>query len=199
VSPFLFRRIRLAGLLALVVLLLAACAGAGGRLQEAGDASVFDMRMDTQLNWARIKGPRQEMWTIDGQALNRLHIYSKVKPGEHVFLGVRERKSRPDGPWYRVGMRPDEVRDVLLDAMRGNGWARVEATDLRPAKFGDADGLRFELKMTSATGLRYRGSVAAIERGGRLTTLVWAAAEEHYYDRDKAAVSHMFDTLRFVK
>jgi hypothetical protein len=198
VSPTLFRRLRLAIVLAFVVL-LAACAAGGGRLQEAGDADLFDMQLDTQLDWARIRGPRQEMWTIDGQSLNRLHIYSKVKPGEHVFLGRRERRSRPDGPWYRPGMRPDEVRDVLLDALRENGWSRVEALELRPARFGGVDGLRFELKMTSGSGLRYRGSVAAIERGQRLTLLVWAAAEEHYYDRDKAAVSHMFDTLRFVQ
>ena len=195
-----FRHLRLVALLALLAT-LAACGtgGRGGRLQKAGDADVFDMRMDTSLDWARMRVPRQEMWTIDGEALNRLHIFSKVKPGEHVFLGARERKRRPDGPWYRPGMRPDEVRDIVLDAIRGNGWTRVEATALRPASFGGVEGLRFELSMTSQTGLRYKGMVAAAERDQRLTTLVWAAAEEHYYDRDAKAVSHMFDTLQFVK
>jgi hypothetical protein len=52
--------------------------------------------------------------------------------------------------------------------------------------------------MTSQTGLRYKGMVAAAERGEHLTVLVFAAVEEHYYGRDAAAVAHMFDTLRFV-
>jgi hypothetical protein len=192
------RRLAALALIAFVVA-LAGCAAPGGRLQQAGAAEAFDLAFDTRLDWARIRAPRQEMWTIDGESLNRLHITSKVKEGEHVFLGRRERRSRPDGPWFRPGMRPDEVRDVLLDAIRGNGWTRVEARDLRPADFGGQPGLRFELKMTSQTGLRYQGMVAAVERDRRLTTLVWVAAEEHYYDRDKAAVGHLFDTLHFVK
>jgi hypothetical protein len=192
------RTILRACLLGLLLALLAACASQGGRLLHAGAANVFDLQLDTSLDWARVRGPRQEMWTIDGAPLNRLHIYSKVKPGEHVFLGSRERRSRPDGPWFRPGMRPDEVRDIMLDALREGQWTRVEATDLRPARFGNVDGLRFELSMSSPTGLRYRGMAAAAENKGRLTVLVWAAASEHYYDRDAKAVSHMFDTLRFV-
>jgi hypothetical protein len=191
------RRARAVALVALLAL-LAGCATGGGRLQRAGGAEIFDLAFDTQLDWARLRVPRQERWTIDGESLNQLLITSRVKAGEHVFLGRRERRSRPDGPWFRPGMRPDEVRDVLLDAVRVNGWSRVEATDLRPQDFGGTPGLRFELQLTSPTGLRYRGMVAAAERERRLTTLVWIAAEEHYYARDKAAVAHLFDTLRFV-
>ena len=193
-----FRRAALVAVLALAAT-LAGCAAPGGRLQEAGAAQAFDFAFDTQLDWARMKMARQEMWTIDGESLNRLHITSKVKDGEHVFLGRKERRNRPDGPWFRPGMRPDEVRDVLLDAIRENSWARVEASNLRPANFGGTTGLRFELKLTSQTGLRYKGMAAAVERDRKLTTLVWVAAEEHYYDRDQAAVAHMFDTLHFVK
>ncbi|WP_290886177.1 hypothetical protein [Arenimonas sp.] len=187
--------------MALAVLLLAACAsgGAGGRLQEAGNARVFDLALDTGLDWARLKAPRQEQWTIDGAPLNQLIVISGIRPGEHVFLGARERRSRPDGPWFRKGMRPDEVRDIVLDGLRGGGWANVRGSALRPANWGPTPGLRFDLALDNPGGLQYRGMATAAERDGRLTLLVWIAPAEHYYGRDAEAVSRMFDSLRFVK
>lgn len=182
-----------------LALMLSACAGgAGGKLQAAGDTTVFDLALETQLDWARIKGVRQEQWTIDGTPLNLLTVISRIKPGEHVFLTSRERRSRPDGPWFRAGMRPDEVRDIILDGLRQSGWANVSARDLRPASFGNVPGLRFDLDLDNPGGLVYRGLATAAERDGRLTVLVWIAPAEHYYGRDVEAVARMFDSLRFV-
>lgn len=178
--------------------LLAACAGAGGRLQEAGGVAVYDLRMETSLDWARIRGRRSETWTIDGTPLNQLTIIDRVRDGEHVFLQARERRSRPDGAWFRTGMRPDEVQDLVLDALRANGWADLEASGLRPQRLGAVPGLRFEFSLSNQRGLHYRGMAAAAERGGRLTLLVWMAPSEHYFGRDQAAVAAMFDSLRFV-
>ena len=182
--------------LALALTLVAGCGG--NRLQKAGDATLFDLKLETALDWARIRAPRQEQWTIDGAPLNQLMILSRISPGEHVFLRARERSWRPDGPWFRAGMRPDEVRDIVLDGLRGAGWANVEGRNLRPAVWGGAPGLRFDLDLDNPTGLVYRGVVTAAERDGRLTLLVWIAPAEHYYGRDAEAVGRMFDSLRFV-
>ncbi|OHE80584.1 MAG: hypothetical protein A2X76_07880 [Lysobacterales bacterium GWF1_69_6] len=180
------------------LLLLAACAGAGGTLQPAGRVQVFDLQLETSLDWARIKGARQELWTVDGSPLNQLNIVSRVKPGEHVFQGSKATKRRPDGPWFRPGMRPDEIRDLVADGLALSGWSAVRANGLRPADFGGVPGLRFELGLANGRGLRYRGQAAAAERDGRLTLLVWLAPEEHYYPRDAEAVSRTLDRLRFL-
>lgn len=185
-----------AALLALALVLVAGCGG--NRLQKAGNAAVFDLQLETQLDWARVRVPRQEQWTIDGAPLNQLMILSRIKPREHVFLRAKERSWRPDGPWFRAGMRPDEVRDIVLDGLRGAGWANVEARDLRPVRWGATPGLRFDLDLDNPNGLVYRGMVTAAERDGRLTLLVWMAPAEHYYGRDAEAVGRMFDSLRFV-
>lgn len=185
---------------ACALLVLAACSGTGTRLVAAGDGvRVFDMQMDTSLDWARMRSARQEVWTIDGLPLNRFVVFSNVKPNEHVLLLARERKSRPDGPWYRPGMRADEIRDILLDALRVNGWSNIQAENLRPTRFGDVEGLRFETTMTVANGLVYRGMFGAVERNGKLTHFFWFAPREHYYGRDVAAVERMFASVRFVK
>lgn len=182
---------------AALALSLASCAS--NTLQRAGASTVFDMQLDSQLDWARIKGARNESWTIDGTHLNLLRIYSQVKPNEHVFMARRERASKPDGPWFRPGMRPDELRDLILDGIREQGSVNVSASDLRPHRFGDADGVRFDIAMSSTSGLNYRGTVAAVERQGKLTSLVWSAPSEHYYARDSEQVNRMLDSMRFVR
>lgn len=186
-------------LLLAAAIVLASCASPGGRLVGAGSrVTVFDLQVDTSLDWARIRRSRIELWTIDGLPLNEFVVVSRVRPGEHVFLAARERKRRPDGPWYRQGMRPDEIRDVILDGLRQQGWTNVSATNLRPARFGSVTGLRFDARLTHQNGLLYQATFGAAEHGGRLTHFFWTAPSEYYYGRDIAAVNHMLDTARFV-
>lgn len=185
--------------LASMLLVLAACASQGGRLVTAGTGvRVFELQFDTTLDWARIKLPRIELWTIDGLPLNQFVVISRVRPNEHVFLQARERKRRPDGPWYRPGMRPDEIRDVLLDGLRQEGWTNVSASNLRPAQFGSVPGIRFDVRLTHQNGLQYQGTFGAVERGEKLTHFFWFAPSEHYYGRDVAAVNAMIDSVRFL-
>jgi hypothetical protein len=184
---------------ALLIVLLAAC-GPGRKLVVANTGiTMLNLRVDTSLDWSREKGPRVEVWTIDGVPLNRFLVVSKIKPNEHVFLAAKERKSRPDGPWFRPGMRPDEIRDVILDAYREGGWSRLTSSNLRPARFGDVDGLRFEVTMTSESGLIYKAQFGAAEVDGKLTHFEWTAPAEHYYDRDAAVVDKMFASIRFIR
>jgi hypothetical protein len=155
------------------------------------------MTVDTSLDWARIKSRRQELWTIDGVQLNRLLIFSQVKPNEHVFQMLKERKSRPDGPWYRPGMRLDELQKLVADGLADQKWAGVTTTNLRPHGFGGVEGVRFDLQMANESGLVYQGTAAVAERNSFLTVLVWMAPREHYYGRDVAAVNAMLDGVRF--
>ncbi len=180
-----------------LILSLTACVSVGGKLQTKGEAIAFDMRLDSSLDWARIKSRRSELWTIDGVGLNRLLIFSKVKPGEHVFQVVRERKSRPDGPWYRAGMRLDELQKLVADGFIDQQWVGIETTNLRPHNFGTVEGIRFDVEMTNPDGLIYKGTAAVVERNSFLNVLVWIAPKEYYHGRDVAAVDTMLDGMRF--
>ncbi len=186
-------------LLALALLMLAACASSGGVLQHAGVVDVYDMQITTDLNWARIKDPLQheEIWTIDGMALNSLSIFSGIADGQHVFMLGRERSSHRDGPWFHSGMRADEIRDVVIAAMIRQGMVNVASQNLRPQRFGTVDGLRFEFTAVSNAGLIYKGKVAAAQRDGKLDLLLWKAPAEYYHDRDAASIDRMLDGLRF--
>ncbi len=188
------RLLRSAALLAALIV-LTACA-TGGKLQTAGRTEVLGLQFQTSLDWARYSGSRQETWTIDGTALNQLRLLTGTKPREHVFHLGRERRNAPQGAWFKPGLRPDEQQALLLAALREQGWAEVESSDLRPARFGTIDGLRFEFTMASQRGLRYAGTAAMFERDGKLTTIYWQAPVEHYHARDAAAVAALIDSIR---
>lgn len=187
----------------LFVCALLACAAltacGGGRLVQPGTVEAGNIVVDTPLAWSRFTFSRYQIWTIDGIALNRLYFIPSVRNGEHVFLERRASKRRPDGPVYRSGMRPDEIRDLLLDAFSEGGAIGVASGELRPARFGDRDGLRFEFQASTDTGLLYRGQVVAAERGDTLAVVVWMAPAEFYYDRDIASVTQLLDSVRFKR
>lgn len=180
-----------------LALLLAACA-AGGPLVTPGTQRVgSQLTIDAGMEWTRTQGLREQLWTIDGPQLNSLHLIPIVREREFIFLGDRQTKRRPDGAFYHRGMRPDEVRDLIVDGMRASGAVNVVTTNLRPATFGDRDGLRFEIAMDNEAGLKYRAMAAAFEHEKGLALALFYAPAEHYYPRDEAKVSAMVDTLRW--
>jgi hypothetical protein len=114
-----------------------------------------------------------------------------------VFQLVRERKSRPDGPWYRAGMRLDELQKLVADGFTDQQWVNIQTGNLRPHTFGSVEGIRFDIEMTNPDGLIYKGTAAVAERNKLLNVIVWIAPKEYYHGRDVAAVESMLDGMRF--
>jgi hypothetical protein len=191
--------VRILRTLALAALLpaLAACAGGGGRLVKPGpNPAGGRLMIDSEMEWTRMSASRYQLWTMDGELLNRLYLIPRVREREFIFLGQRQTRRRPDGAFYHRGLRADELRDLILDGLRASGTADVEATNLRPARFGNRDGLRFEFSLANPEGLRYRGMAAAFEHEKGLALAIFLAPGEHYYPRDAEKVSKMLETLR---
>ncbi len=181
-----------------IVALLACCAD--GRLVKPGVASANGgIMIDTPIAWSRFVFSRYEIWTIDGIPLNRLYIVPSIRSGEHVFLERRVNANHPDAPAFRAGMRAEDIRDIVLDALTETGAVNIQSEALRPAHFGAIDGLRFEFKASTAAGLQYRGMVLAAARGDELSFLLWMAPAEYYYGRDMTLVSKMFDGINFTR
>ena len=177
--------------------LLAACASSGGPLVTPGpNPAGGDLRIDSEMEWTRYAERRSQWWTMDGQQLNLLYLIPAVRPGEYIFLGRRQTARRPDGPFFRPGMRADEVRDLIVDGLLAAGLVGVQVHDLRPDDFGGREGLRFEMSMTNQEGLRYQGMAAAFEHDDRLALALFLAPGEYYYPRDAAKVARMLDSLR---
>lgn len=189
-------RLRWFPLIVLTLLLLACASGSPlvtpGRTTAGGHLSI-----EAGMEWTRLGDPREQLWTIDGPLLNALHLIPTVREGDFIFLGQRQSKRRPDGAFYHRGMRPDELRDLIADGMRAAGAVNVTTLNLRPARFGDREGFRFEMTLDSSSGLKYRAMVAGFEHEKGLALAMFYAPAEYYYPRDEAKVSAMLDTLRW--
>ena len=186
-------------LLSALMLLLAACASGGPLVTPGTTTAGGGLTIDAGMEWTRMSGFREQLWTIDGPQLNSLHLISSVREREFIFLGERQTKRRPDGAFYHRGMRADELRDLIVDGMRAAGAVNVTTSDLRPAMFGGREGLRFEMAMDNEAGLKYRAMAAAFEHEKGLALALFYAPAEYYYPRDQAKVSAMLDTLRLKK
>lgn len=181
----------------LLALLLSACASRGGPLVSPGpNPAGGDLRIDSEMEWTRYSERRSQWWTMDGQQLNLLYLIPAVRPGEYIFLGQRQTRRRPDGPFFQPGMRADEVRDLIVDGLLAAGLVGIQTHDLRPDDFGGREGLRFEMSMSNQQGLRYQGMAAAFQHDDRLALALFMAPSEYYYPRDAAKLARMLDSLR---
>ena len=184
-------------LLLLLIALVTACASGGPLVTPGRTTAGGGLTIDAGMEWTRMGGSREQLWTIDGPLLNSLYLISSVREREFIFLGERQTRLRPDGAFYHRGMRPDELRDLIIDGMRAAGAVNVEATNLRPVDFGGREGLRFEMTMDNEAGLKYSAMAAAFEHEKGLALALYYAPAEYYYPRDQAKVSAMLDTLRW--
>ena len=184
-------------LLSVLIALLGACASGGPLVTPGRTTAGGGLSIDAGMEWTRMGGTRDQLWTIDGPTLNSLHLIARVREREFIFLGERQTTRRPDGAFYHRGMRPDELRDLIVDGMRAAGAVNVEASNLRPVDFGGREGLRFEMAMDNQAGLKYRAMAAAFEHENGLALALFYAPAEYYYPRDEAKVSAMLDTLRW--
>jgi hypothetical protein len=182
--------------LAATMLLAAACSSGGPLVTPGPNPAGGDLRIDSEMEWTRFSERRSQWWTMDGQQLNLLYLIPAVRPGEYIFLGRRQTTRRPDGPFFRPGMRADEVRDLIVDGLLAAGLVGVQVHDLRPDDFGGREGLRFEMSMSNQQGLKYQGMAAAFEHDERLALALFLAPSEYYYPRDAAKVARMLDSLR---
>ncbi|MCI4569262.1 hypothetical protein [Lysobacter sp. CFH 32150] len=181
-----------------LLLLLAGCASSGGRLVQPGaNPAGSRLTIDSEMEWTRMSTMRYQLWTIDGELLNRLYLVPAVREGEYIFLGHRQTTRRPDGPFYKRGMRADELRDLVADGLRMSGAVNVVSTNLRPIDFGGREGLRFDFSLSNEEGLAYQGMAAAFEHEKGLALAIFLAPREYYYPRDAEKVSKMLDTLRW--
>lgn len=176
---------------ALACVLLAAC---GSPLVKPGAQAVDGLRLETPVAWSDLGRRGQRAWTRDGIALNALRIYTGIEPGEHVFR-LRLRGERDEGARFRAGLADVEIVELIVEGLRNSGLQNVEARALAPARLAGQRGFRAELVFDNTAGLRYRGLLLGEGADGSLSFLMYTAPDEHFFERERASVEAIFDSV----
>jgi len=174
--------IRLAAIAA-VALALAGCvtitSAPAGPYALKSDYSVTLGRQWSDMSAVNLPRPKKvRLLSIDGVFLNRLYLTEGMVPGEFMVRSMA--KERPTPP-VRAGMSASERIEFVTQSGAAMDYQRVEAVKPRPAKFGAADAVRFDLKAQTSEGLDVSGTALVADVGGRMYVILYLAPSEHYY------------------
>jgi hypothetical protein len=167
----------------LVVLLLTGCAQY--QLVNAGDSVAMGdaFTMKPQRAWSRIDHGHIELWTVDGPLLEQVVVYKGLKDGQDLLIPNPLGEKAEDFPTFQKEMTALEVRDLLEATFSRAQEVDVQTFEMKPWKFADADGFRFEYTFTTKSGLRKRGFTVGAIHDERLFMIVFSAAEIYYFDK----------------
>jgi hypothetical protein len=171
-------------------MLLSGCAAwtlvEGERRSVAGHYTVAP-----QISWSRLRQGNVEVWTVDGPALQAIRFFDGLADGDELFPSPAAEKL----PAYSSSMTPTEIEEFVVHSAQRAGAARVDASNLRPWRFGGRDGFRFDLAFVDAGGLEMNGLVAGVVDGGKLYLIVYSGARAHYYPKYVQQVERVLGSI----
>lgn len=185
--------------LACAVILVGLSACTTVTLAPAGAYAVGTHTVTLGRSWSDIsiiiagRPKNVRLLSIDGPLLNRLYIADGLASGQFIVKPLK--KERPTPTW-KTGMSPNEQVEFVADSVAALDYQRVETSNLRPARVGDVDGLRFDISAKTAEGLDISGIAQVAESGGKLFMILYLAPSEHYFAAQKAEVEGVMTSAR---
>jgi hypothetical protein len=168
---------------------LSGCA-TGFSLVTVGTVQVQDMHVRAGSGWNRAATTftpyarsGTETWTKDGMLLDRLVLSPAIPDGQPIIIS---RNRAAALPVFRSGMLPNEIEELVESSvvkLFGEGRAVVSTANLRPHRYGEIAGIRFDIDVTVTDSPPYRGTVGAFIATDRLYLVYFLGAMPHYYHK----------------
>jgi hypothetical protein len=179
--------------LVLVALAWLATGCARYSLVEPGPRTIADVyTVEPRTAWSGVTEGKWEVWTVDGPGLAAIQFLKGLDDGEPLFKAADAQKRVV----FRTTMSPSELAELLVDGLTSVGAQRITVTNLRPQKFGAADGFRCELAYVTRSGLDKRGTAAGGIVKDRLYLVLYTGAALHYYDAHRENVDRIIESIR---
>lgn len=145
-----------------------------------------------QTEWNRATRTNNEVWTIDGYALQEIQFLD-VADGQPLW-GKPDKEGKT--PVFRKSMLPNEIQEFVVETLAASGWAQVKPAGLKPAKFGGLPGFRFSFGMVSDDGLEYDGVVLGTVKDDALHVIMYSGTRLHYFPEHAKQVEQLFASIR---
>ena len=204
--------------LCMAVVSITACATHYSLVEPQRRAAVGELySVDPQRAWNRSKEGKVEVWTVDGPLLQAVRFINGLEDGQMLIdVGGKDAKM----PRFRAHMTATEVQEFFVGSMKSiagdtdtaliaRGWvpsagvraaninaSTLEASNLRPARFGRLSGFRFDIDFLSREGLERKGTVIGVIHEQKLYLIVYTGAREYYFPRYRDDVERMFASIR---
>jgi hypothetical protein len=138
--------------------------------------------------------PGVRILSIDGPLLNRLYLSEGLAPGASLVTSTVAEKPTPV---YKADFSPQETVEFVADSVTALGYAQVATANLRPAKFGDADAVRFDITARTAEGLDIFGAGETAQKNGKLYVILFLAPSEHYFGDARPEIDSIMNSVAF--
>lgn len=177
-------------LLFLTLAMLTACV-TPFTLVAPGEVTVKDLHVRAGSGWN--KAPphlnpyaRKDTvaWTKNGLLLDRLVIVPGVPDGQPLLVSKDKDAAMPV---FRADMLPNEIEELMESTIVkffGEGQAVVDTENLRPYRFGDHNGILFDISAIVTESPRYKGLVGAFVAQDKLYVIYFLGATPYYYDQE---------------
>jgi hypothetical protein len=182
---------RAALVLTVAVLILAGCARY--TLVEPTPRTIADLyTVEPQTRWSALTDGKWEIWTVDGAGLEAIQFLTGLEDGEPLFRTSDAQKRMT----FRKTMSPSELAELLTDGLTSIGVQNIAVTNLRPQKFGSADGFRCDLTFVTKNGLEKQGMAAGGTMNARLYLVLYTGAKLHYYEAHRGHAERIIQSIR---
>lgn len=134
-----------------------------------------------------------KVWTQDGILLDRIMIIPAVPDGESLFITTSKDQALPA---FKADMLPNEIEELTessLVKLFKEGEVVVQTSNLRPHRFGEHNGLLFDMNVAVSDGPNYRGITGALVVDKKLYLIFFLGAEPYYYRK------HIDEALVIIK
>ena len=178
----------------ILLLVLASCSPY--RLIEPKQQTIGERySVTTPVAWTGATIRNGETWTINGPALDELNFFAGLGEGRSL---VSPDSGAGVPPVFKARMRANEVMELVTDSLAYSGYKRVKGSKLRPAKFGQLSGFRFEFVFTTEDGLKYAGKAIGAVDKGELHLILFSAPFSHYFPTYNQTVEQIFSSIAVV-
>ncbi len=175
-----------------VVLLLAGCGQyehlLPGQVKIGGGLTV-----DTPIDWSQLSAGDQKIWTVDGQLLQILVFVTGLEDGNTLL----QRGLNTKLPVFKPSMTAIEIADLFKNSFATLNVRDMRILNLRPARFGNADGFRFEFDYRSTDGIERTGLAIGAVRNRKLNLIYYRGTKILYFDKYKNEVEKIISSARF--
>ncbi len=162
-------------------------------LLEPGRVSVDDAYMfDVSQKWSKTAFQHHQILTLDGPALQTVHITTGIKDEQTLLYGLSEEPQPP----YDKKMSLLEMQDFIRDSFIAIGAERFEITAFTPQDFATWPGFRITFSYLTKNGLDVRGVMVGAQRNEKLYTVSYSAPALHYFNKNVADFESIVRSIR---